>query len=106
MTQGAYGTEMGFNLYDALGKFTITGTVKIYAKRKGATTNAIDASCTVGTVTIEGKVFDAKYSFSNSDMDLAAGEYLFRFEHTDSGVTYFPTNPTSFYGKIVINEGV
>jgi hypothetical protein len=35
MTKGAYGTQMGFNLYDALGKFTITGTVKIFAKLQG-----------------------------------------------------------------------
>jgi hypothetical protein len=107
MTQGAYGTEMGFNLYEAGStRFTITTTVKIYVKRHGATTNVIDgAVCnTAGPFTIEGKAWDAKYSFTNAEMDLAAGTYLFRFQHgTSAPIDYFPTDPTRYEGKIVIN---
>jgi hypothetical protein len=93
MTKGAYGTVMGFNLYDALGKFTITGTVKIFAIHQGSSVNAINgAICNVaGPFTIEGTAYDGKYAFTNADMDLAAGTYLFRFEHTNAGVAqYFP----------------
>jgi hypothetical protein len=106
MTKGAYGTQMGFNLYDALGKFTITGTVKIFAKLQGGSVNAINgANCNVaGPFTIEGTAYDGKYAFTNLEMDLPAGKYLFRFEHTSGGVVqYFPTDPTEYYGKIIIN---
>src|SRR5436190_388805 len=74
MTKGAYGTQMGFNLYDALGKFTITGTVKIFAKLQGGSVNAINgANCNVaGPFTIEGI-----FSYINQTRLIAASFHLF-----------------------------
>jgi len=105
MTKGAYGTQMGFSLYDAAGVFTITGTVTIYVVSvDDPHTNVITGVCnTGGPFTIEGKTWPAKYAFSNADMDLAAGTYLMRFTH---GTIAFPTDPAQWFGKIIINPSV
>jgi hypothetical protein len=106
MTQGAYGTEMGFNLYDAAAAFPITDDVRFYMRKERTTTNVIDGELcdTGGPFTIEGTAWPAKYSFTATEMDLAAGTYLFRFEHGDPpSVTYFPTDPTQWFGKLIIN---
>lgn len=107
MTQGANGTEMGFNLYDAAGRFTPSATVKIYVKRQGASVNVIDGrTClSAGNYTIEGKTWDCKYQFQDSEMAFDGGTYLVRFVHDNgpSDLIYFPTDPSQWYGKIIIN---
>jgi hypothetical protein len=106
MTQGAYGTEMGFTLYDAADAFPITDDVRLFVRREGQTTNVIDGELcnTGGPFTIEGQTFVGKYAFTATEMDLAAGTYRFRFEHGNPpNVTYFPTDPSQWFGKLIIN---
>lgn len=106
MTKGDYGHEIGFDLYDDTGQFTISDVVKIFVKKQGASTNSINGvTCnTAGPFTIRGRAWDAKYSFTNSEMDLTAGTYLLRFTHgTGSNIITFPTDPSQWYGKIIIN---
>lgn len=111
-TRGAHGFELGFNLYDATNtKVPPSGTVKIFVKKQGATSNYINGeTCEIaGPYTMEGKQFDARYAFTDAEMDnigSAAKQttYLFRFNMTNgSQIDYFPEDPRGDWGKLIVN---